>query len=553
MTRIRLVLATLFVAATVSLPAAQDLQSPTPPAIPQVPAVPDVPPPPSAPQDPFDDFDVFSNNRSAVRIGQDFSLGAGNAVRDAVVVLGDATIAGTVDGDLVVILGNVKLASTAAIGGDFVAVGGNVTAEQGTTVRNDLVVVGGSLDAPPGFIAGGEHTIIGGGLLGTWFQDLGPYLARGLLWGRLIVPDLSWVWSIVALFFLLYLAVNVLFDRPVRACAGTLEAKPLTTFGVGLLVLLLVGPICLLLAVSVVGIAVIPFVMFALFAGWIVGKVAVARWIGMSVVPERTARDAMDPDAPALEPTRAQGARSLVIGFLLITIAYMIPLIGIVTWAIVGVLGIGSAFLAFLSAYRKENPRPVAPAAVVPPPSVPPPAPPPLSGDSLGPPPSSSFGSGDAPPAMAFEAVPLPGAGGAAAIPLNTTPPPTVLLTMPKALFRDRLAAFVLDVILLVLAVNILRADPDEMFLPILLLYHIGFWTWKQTTVGGIICQLRIVRIDGAPLTFADALVRGLASIFSLAVFFIGALWILRDPDSQAWHDKIAGTYVVKVPRGWPL
>jgi uncharacterized RDD family membrane protein YckC len=547
MTRIRLALATLFVAATVTLPA-QVLQTPTPAAA-QAPAVPDTPP---TPQDPFDDFDVFSNNRSAVRIGQDFTLGAGNAVRDAIVVLGDATVAGTVDGDLVVILGNVKLASTAAIGGDFVAVGGNVTAETGTTVRNDLVVVGGSFDAPPGFIAGGEHTIIGGGLLGTWFQDLGPYLARGLLWGRLIVPDLSWVWSIVALFFLLYLAVNLLFDRPVRACASTLEAKPLTTFGVGLLVLLLVGPICLLLAVSVVGIAVIPFVMFALFAGWIVGKVAVARWIGMSVVAEPRASDSIDPDVPAVMPTRAHGARSLVIGFLLITIAYLIPVIGIVTWAIVGVLGIGSAFLAFLSAYRKENPRPVAP-AVVPPPLVPPTEPPAPPSGSFAPPPSSSFGSGDAPPAMAYEAVPLPGAGGAAAIPLSTAPPPAMLLAMPKALFRDRLAAFVLDIILLVLAVNILRADPDEMFLPILLIYHIGFWTWKQTTVGGIICQLRIVRTDGAPLTFADALVRGLASIFSLAVFFIGALWILRDPDSQAWHDKIAGTYVVKVPRGWPL
>jgi uncharacterized RDD family membrane protein YckC len=47
--------------------------------------------------------------------------------------------------------------------------------------------------------------------------------------------------------------------------------------------------------------------------------------------------------------------------------------------------------------------------------------------------------------------------------------------------------------------------------------------------------------------------VRGLASIFSLAVLGIGALWILKDPERQAWHDKIAGTYVVTVPRNWPL
>ena len=83
--------------------------------------------------------------------------------------------------------------------------------------------------------------------------------------------------------------------------------------------------------------------------------------------------------------------------------------------------------------------------------------------------------------------------------------------------------------------------------------YHVGFWVWKGTTVGGIICQLRLVRIDGAPLQFVDAFVRGLGAIFSLAVFGLGGLWILKDPDRQAWHDRIAGTFVVKVPRNYPI
>ena len=124
---------------------------------------------------------------------------------------------------------------------------------------------------------------------------------------------------------------------------------------------------------------------------------------------------------------------------------------------------------------------------------------------------------------------------------------------MPRALFRDRLAAFALDVFMLAVFVNVIDADPDEMFVPIVLAYHVGLWTWKQTTLGGMICQLRLVRTDGAPLSFADALIRGLAGIVSLAVFFIGALWMLRDPESQTWHDKIAGTYVVKVPKGVPV
>ncbi|MBW8895733.1 MAG: RDD family protein [Acidobacteria bacterium] len=50
-------------------------------------------------------------------------------------------------------------------------------------------------------------------------------------------------------------------------------------------------------------------------------------------------------------------------------------------------------------------------------------------------------------------------------------------------------------------------------------------------------------------MRFADALVRGLSSVFSVAALGIGCLWMLQDPEKQMWHDKIAGTLVVKVPR----
>jgi uncharacterized RDD family membrane protein YckC len=131
------------------------------------------------------------------------------------------------------------------------------------------------------------------------------------------------------------------------------------------------------------------------------------------------------------------------------------------------------------------------------------------------------------------------------------------LLSRPHASFRDRLAAFVLDIVLVLISVQLLAIgrgfNDEQRTLLMLLAYHIGFWTWKGTTVGGIICQLRLVRIDGEPLRFVDALVRGLSSILSLAVLGLGGVWILFDADRQAWHDKVAGTYVVKVPKHYPL
>jgi uncharacterized RDD family membrane protein YckC len=49
------------------------------------------------------------------------------------------------------------------------------------------------------------------------------------------------------------------------------------------------------------------------------------------------------------------------------------------------------------------------------------------------------------------------------------------------------------------------------------------------------------------------ALVRALAGAFSIIVLFLGILWIAFDHDKQGWHDKIAGTVVLRLPKGTPL
>ncbi len=96
---------------------------------------------------------------------------------------------------------------------------------------------------------------------------------------------------------------------------------------------------------------------------------------------------------------------------------------------------------------------------------------------------------------------------------------------------------------------SLLRHNSDNNFLVLLFIYHIGFWAWKGTTLGGIICNLRMVRTNGEAPRFIDALVRGLSAIFSVAALFIGVFWMLSDPERQMWHDKFAGTVVVKLPR----
>jgi uncharacterized RDD family membrane protein YckC len=241
-----------------------------------------------------------------------------------------------------------------------------------------------------------------------------------------------------------------------------------------------------------------------------------------------------------------------------LTIAYMVPVIGLITWGIAGVLGLGSAALTFMSAYRRENPS--KPPVMVSPAAPPPVAPPPLYPPTTDAPSAAFDGSAAAtpiapPPFQAPHQPPTPAYAGGYP-PVAGYAASGLLVAQPRALFRDRLAAFVIDVLVLFVTVFFLDAInlvDAEAFFPLLLIYMIVSWTWKQTTFGGIVCQIRLVRTDGGPLSFADALVRALAGIFSLALLAIGTLWILRDPERQAWHDKIAGTYVVKVPREWPL
>jgi uncharacterized RDD family membrane protein YckC len=520
MKRIWTDLVTALLAAAMSLPAAAAAQTREVPQSPEP-----VGPPRPEPRVEVE-FDREHWGRPVLRVGQDYRLRAGAAAHEVIVIAGDATIEGLVEHNVVVMLGRAQLSDTAIIDGSLIVVGGSASASSNALIREDLVVIGGAFDAPGGFSPAGQHIVIGTAALGGRFEAVVPWITRGLLWGRPIVPDLRWVWTIVGFFFLVYLILSLILQQPVRACAEKLADKPLTTFAVGLLVLLLVGPVCVLLAVSVIGIAVVPFVLCALFVGWIVGKIGVARWIGMRVVHEDSSE------------SQLQAVRSFVIGFAVICLLYMVPLLGFVAWGMVGVFGLGAATLAFISAYREENPAPVprGPRAPVPPA---PPSPPAAADDYVGAPLPISEAS-----AIERSPPPVPAAPAAA----------SDLASFPHASFSERLAAFVLDVILVVIAHQLLDLTRRDSAIFLLLLgYHIGFWTWKGTTVGGIICQLRVVRVDGAPLRFADALVRGLSSIFSLAVLGLGGLWILKDPERQAWHDKIAGTYVVKVPRNWPL
>ena len=76
--------------------------------------------------------------------------------------------------------------------------------------------------------------------------------------------------------------------------------------------------------------------------------------------------------------------------------------------------------------------------------------------------------------------------------------------------------------------------------------YNLFFMTrFNGQTPGKMMLGLRAVKKNGARFTFADALLRNVIGYTLSGMFLLGYIWALFDRESQAWHDKLAGTVVI--------
>jgi uncharacterized RDD family membrane protein YckC len=73
------------------------------------------------------------------------------------------------------------------------------------------------------------------------------------------------------------------------------------------------------------------------------------------------------------------------------------------------------------------------------------------------------------------------------------------------------------------------------------------FWIYRQATPGKIAIGARIVdaATGGKPST-RQLIVRYLGYYVSMLPLMAGIVWVAFDPRKQGWHDKLAGTVVVR-------
>ena len=216
-----------------------------------------------------------------------------------------------------------------------------------------------------------------------------------------------------------------------------------------------------------------------------------------------------------------------------------------------------------------DNPGAGPPSGLPPdPPSMPPPPAPPAPPPPLAPPPSGGYGPppgyapppppGYGPPPGAYQAPPGYGAGGP--------------VTEGLAGFGQRIGATVIDTFILWLAMAagflivaatvpepepFVNPDPGpsglgSLFMMLTWLIGPAYYVIMEgrpdgQTIGKKALGIRVVRkSNGAPIGTGLAIGRYLARFVDAFTLGLGLLWAAWDPLHQTFHDKIAGTLVVR-------
>lgn len=532
--------------------------------------------------------DVPETNHSSIQqVGHSITVAKDDVVPDVVVTHGSATVDGVVTGDVVVIGGKARINGT--VWGNVVNVGRGVILGSGAKVRGDTVGVIGGIRMGTNSVIGGQAVGIIGGItkksgarvlgdevpiafgpmsgpdgldLPEWFKKaLETNFKELVLLGRPLSLQVGWVWVVLAIFLGIYLLFGLLFPSACELTANAFRQRALTSALVGFLMVPLVPLVLIILASTGIFTIVVPFLAAAVFLGGLLGKAALLLYLGQAI-----GRQFKTQFPPLL---------AILVGALPLTLIYLVPFLGLLVLKVTDVWALGAATVALFVGFRKERPPAAAvsnPVTVVPAPggSVAPSSPLPAQALGIVPATGAAVASSLSTPAGPSPAAPVaesvaPVSEATFTEPAGAAEPPPFreptfapampmtpeALTLPRVGFKDRFLATCIDWILL--AVICGPAGLMGYFMILFPLYFAGMWLWRQTTFGGIVLRLKVVRLDGRRMDWPTAAVRAIGALFGSVVGGLGYFWSGWDSEKQGWHDKVAGTVVVKVDKVQPL
>jgi hypothetical protein len=244
-----------------------------------------------------------------VGVGRDVVV-AGEALADVAALDGSVEVSGSVTGDVVVLRGNARLASTARVGGDVFVVGGTIRAAPGARIGGRMVSYPNASNA--------WLTLLEGPTIGLGFASrlvMGAKLALLAAWAALL---------------LLFFAAS---GRQVLETAGGVQREPFRSFFVGLtgiISLVLTGLFFSAFARGVVGVPLLVLVVLLAMVLKLWGMVAVFYALGDWISRHFLRR-------------RFRPLNAATIGLLVLGAIKFLPWFGVLAWTTATLIGVGAA------------------------------------------------------------------------------------------------------------------------------------------------------------------------------------------------------------------
>lgn len=280
-------------------------------------------------RDLFDDEVIF---------GGSYTLEEGETLNGNLVVFGGAVTLktdSTVNGDVVLLGGTVE--GQGVINGSLVGIGGVLRLGEAAQVNGDLVTVGAVLQREDGAQINGQ--VIQGGAFPFHFNpsaDVKPVPKINFDHN----PALGAVWFVFRMFIWAALAILlvIFFVKPTERVAQAALNEPLITAGAGLLTAVLSPIAVLALAVTIILIPVAFVLVLLLALAWLFGWIALGLEVG-----RRVAKMLKMEWAPAI----AAGVGTFILYFVLAGFAEIVPCVGGLPRAVVGLWGLGAVLMTY--------------------------------------------------------------------------------------------------------------------------------------------------------------------------------------------------------------
>ncbi len=258
-----------------------------------------------------------ARGKSVIKVGNDVIVRPGKTVKSAVSIGGDVRVYGTVEKDAVAVGGSVYVGPNAEIREDAVSVGGDVSMEQGGVIYGDVVEVSGFR-------------------LGSVFMPIQQSCWWGIPWGFRLV-------SFFGLLALAFLSV-LLLPNQVTGVSKIIETDVPRAILYGIIAGILFVPLMIMMAVSILGIPLIPFTVMITILMALFGYFAVATVLGGRILTS-----ANRPEPSIL--------LNVFLGLIILWIIGLIPVLGRLIKIVVYVIGLGGVLIAIVERRRLSRVR----------------------------------------------------------------------------------------------------------------------------------------------------------------------------------------------------